>query len=121
MCSIRSARPTTGSPCAWNQPASTSGRANQTAQGADQQQVEQPVEHGRLALVVLGDLVAEQRNDRAVQLSAGTVSSVGSDRSSRSLISPVDAYVPTSITELPSTLLPQVRTPWSIASARSSP
>ena len=62
LCSSRSAGPTTGSPCARYQPgASASGRANHAPQHGDQQQVEQPVEHGLLPRLVLDDLVGEVR------------------------------------------------------------
>ena len=68
-CISRSAGPTTGSPCAaYHAGGSDCGRVEPGAQQGDQQQVEQPVEHRLLTRRVADHLLAEQVEQRGVEL-----------------------------------------------------
>jgi len=83
--------PTIGSVCARTTPGRRAGRTR--AQGRDDEQIEQPIQHGFLPEVVLADLVGEQRNHGQSQ-SAARSRPGGQGVVSRRLISPSSWYVP---------------------------
>ena len=91
------------------------------AQSGDQQQVEQPVQHGLLAGLVAAQLGGEQRRDRRVPLEPGEGRAPAVGRAAGTPTSPSSAYAPVRSVVDPCGSLPHVRTPSRMASARWFP
>ena len=86
--------------------------------GADEQQVQKPVENAGLRYPVTINFLQQHGDDRIA--GAGTTVNGGRDDSRMSPTSPLLRYVPTSMASRPSASLPQLRSPVLRSWTRSS-